>query len=79
MKSVPSATYGGVDRGRARATTSPSVLTWATNGSRGARRLLGDRCRGTDGVYLTVKEVAAINEQGEWPCVLERPDTGGDS
>jgi hypothetical protein len=32
----------------------------------------GDKCRGTDGVWRAVKEVAAITEAGEWPCVLEK-------
>ena len=39
----------------------------------GLKPRAGDRCRGTDGVWWTVKEVASL-DGGEYPCACERED-----
>ena len=37
---------------------------------------VGDRCRGTDGAWRTVRDVGEPNDAGEWPVLLEREGGG---
>lgn len=54
-------------------------VTWDVRASSlgGVTPRAGDRCRGTDGIWWTVKNVGALAD-GSYPLLCEREEGGGE-